>query len=350
MVSAAGPRTVVDRLWHGTGTGARVARGALLPVAGLWAGGMALRSLPYRLGLRRAHHCGVPTIAIGNLTVGGTGKTPLASWMAAWCLGRGLHPGIVLRGYRGGDEALVHRERTPGAVVITNPDRRRGAHEAIRAGAQLVILDDAFQRLDIARELNVVILSAEQGEAPRWRLPAGPWREGLWALRRADLVVILRKSVPAPAAQAMAEAVQRQHARPVAVGHLGLGALAGLHSGRLEPVGWLSGRRVVAASGIGHPASFHAQLAAAGATVEPHPWPDHHLFSAAEAADLASRAGPDGRVVITQKDAVKLRGVWPAGAPEPAVALLELSWEIGADTVLRALEQATSPLTPTTRP
>lgn len=343
-------RAGVDRLWRGTDAGARAARGALLPVAGLWAGGMALRALPYRLGLRRAHHCGVPTIAIGNLTVGGTGKTPLTSWMAAWCLGRGLRPGIVLRGYRGGDEALVHRERTPGAVVMANPDRRRGAHEAIREGAQLVILDDAFQRLDIARDLNVVILSAEQGTAPRWRLPAGPWREGMRALRRADLVVILRKSAPASTAQALADTAQRQHGRPVAVGHLCLAALVGLHSGRMEPLGGLAGRRVVAASGIGDPASFHAQLAAAGASVEAHAWPDHHPFTGAEAADLASRAGPGGQVVVTQKDAVKLRAVWPAGAPEPLVALLELSWEIGADTVLRALEQATSPLTPTTPP
>lgn len=349
-MSAERPRQGVDRLWHGIDAGARVARGALLPVAGLWAGGMALRALPYRLGLRRAHHCGVPTIAIGNITVGGTGKTPLASWVAAWCLGRGLRPGIVLRGYRGGDEALVHRERTPGAVVTTNPDRRRGAHQARRDGAQVVILDDAFQRLDIARDLNVVILSAEQGAAPRWRLPAGPWREGMRALGRADLVVILRKSAPASTAQVLAERVRRQHGRPVAVGHLGLGALVGLQSGRVEPVGWLSGRRVVAASGIGHPASFHAQLAASGASVEPHAWPDHHRFTAVEAADLASRTGADGVVVITQKDAVKLRAVWPAGAPEPLVALLELSWEIGADTVLRALERATSPLTSTTPP
>lgn len=344
------PRAGLDRLWYGTDAGARLARGALLPLSGLWAGGMALRALPYRLGLRRAHRCGAPTIAIGNLTVGGTGKTPLASWMAAWCLARGLRPGIVLRGYRGGDEALLHRERTPGAAVIIDPDRRRGARQAIREGAQLVILDDAFQRLDIARDLNVAVLGAEQGGAPRWRLPAGPWREGMRALSRADLVVVLRKSAPESAAREMAATLQRHHGRPAVVGHLGLGALVGLQSGQVRPVGWLAGRRVVAASGIGHPAGFHAQLAGAGASVDPRAWPDHHPFTAAEAADLAALAGEDGGVVVTQKDAVKLRAVWPAGVPEPLVALLELSWEIGADTVLRALELASSPLTPTTPP
>lgn len=349
-MSPARPRAGVERLWYGTDAAARAARGALLPIAGLWAGGMALRALPYRAGLRQARQCGVPTIAIGNLTVGGTGKTPLASWMAAWCLARGLRPGIVLRGYRGDDEARVHRERTPDALVITSPDRRRGADEAIRAGADLVILDDAFQRLDIARDLNVAILSPEQDHEPRWRLPAGPWREGMRALRRADLVVVLRKSAPFAAAQAMAKVSQRWHTAPVAMGALGLGRLVGLRSGTVTAPGGVAGRRVLAVSGIAQPGTFHEQLAANGASVEPCVWPDHHRFTAAEAADLAARAGRDGLVVMTQKDAVKLRALWPAGAPEPMVALLELSWEFGADTVLRVLEQATRTLNPPPHP
>jgi tetraacyldisaccharide 4'-kinase len=141
---------------------------------------------------------------VGNLSVGGTGKTPLAAWIAAYCVDAGRRPGIVLRGY-GRDEVLVHRRLVPEAIVVANLDRMAGAHTAQAQGATVLVLDDAFQRLDTARDLNIAVLAADQRGLPRWTLPAGPWREGQGALRRADLLVVTRKRAQADAAKALAD-------------------------------------------------------------------------------------------------------------------------------------------------
>src|SRR5437899_9441283 len=109
----------------------------------------------------------LPTIAVGNLSVGGTGKTPLAAWIAAYCARRGWMPGILLRGY-GGDEPLVHRRLVPEAVVVANPDRVAGATAARAAGARVLVLDDAYQLLGVARDLNVAVVSAESWAGSPW--------------------------------------------------------------------------------------------------------------------------------------------------------------------------------------
>src|SRR3989475_8593631 len=117
----------------------------------------------------------LPTIAVGNLSVGGTGKTPLAAWIAAYCVARGRTPGILLRGY-GGDEPLVHRRLVPRAVVVANPDRVAGAVAARAQGAQVLVLDDAYQLLGVGRDLNIAVVSAESATASPWPLPAGAGR------------------------------------------------------------------------------------------------------------------------------------------------------------------------------
>src|SRR5437879_11116618 len=123
----------------------------------------------------------LPTIAVGNLSVGGTGKTPLAAWIAGYCAARGRTPGILLRGY-GGDEPLVHRRLVPQAVVVANPDRGAGAAAAQAQGARVLVLDDAYQLLGVGLDLNIAVVSAESATASAWPSPAGPWREGRDAL------------------------------------------------------------------------------------------------------------------------------------------------------------------------
>lgn len=338
-----GTHYLIRWLWTSRRLDARLARSALLPAAGAWRLVMDLRAMAYRRAWLPSHRLGAPAVAVGNLTVGGSGKTPIASWIAAWYAAAGVAPGILLRGYRGGDEAAVHRERVPAAKVVANPDRRAGAAGAIAAGAAVLVLDDAYQRLDVQRDLNVAVVSAETSRAVRWPLPAGPWREGLHALGRADFLVVTRKRAPASEASAYAEALRQWTDAPVALARLEVGRYVGLRSGEVVPAEALSGRRVVAASGIADPEAFIAQTKATGAAVQAATWRDHHDFRDEDLAWLAKAARRADHLVITQKDAVKLRDRWPAGVPEPLVALLDLVWESGQDRLERALREVLAP-------
>ena len=298
---------------------------------------MDLRTLAFRRGWRTTHELPLPTIAIGNLTVGGSGKTPIAGWVAAHFLARGLRPGILLRGV-GGDETLVHREALPGAIVVANPDRRAGADQAMSLGADVLVLDDAFQRLDVARDLNICVVSAETRRAVRWPLPAGPWREGPAALERADVLIVTRKRADQATAEAVADELGHLVQGPVAIVHLNLAVLRGLVSGVERPVDSLSGLRVVAASGIADPDAFVAQLKRTGAQVQVATWKDHHQFRDEDVAWLAHAARRADHVVTTAKDAVKLRDRWPVSVPEPLVATLAVTFESGEIAVREALD------------
>jgi tetraacyldisaccharide 4'-kinase len=334
---------MVRWLWTSRRPDARLARLALLPVSGLWRAVMAGRGMAYRRGWFPVHDLPLPTVAVGNLTVGGSGKTPIAIWIARHYQARGLRPGILLRGY-GSDEALVHEHAVPGAVVIPDPDRVAGAERALANGAQVLVLDDAYQRLDVRRDLNVAVVSAETSRAVRWSLPAGPWREPWEAITRADAVIVTRKRATADAARAMAEEVRRQVPGPVAVAHLGLGTLEGLVSGTRRSAEELAGKRVVAASGIADPDAFVAQVKGAGAAVQVATWKDHHDYRDEDVAWLAHAARRADHVVITQKDAVKLRDRWPNSVPEPLVATLALTWEDGGERIVAALDAVVTPV------
>ena len=256
------PTHVLHWLWGGS-RAARVARVPLIPLAGAYWAVMKLRAAR---GRADAVHLPLPTIAVGNLSIGGTGKTPLAAWIAAYCVARGRTPGILLRGY-GGDEPLVHRRLVPQAVVVANPDRVAGAVAARAQGAQVLVLDDAYQLLGVGRDLNIAVVSAESAVASPWLLPAGPWREGRDALGRADLIVVTRKSASAEAAGALADQLGRA-GTPLCLARLAVSHLEGMRSGGRQELAVLEGRRVVAAAGIADPDSFAQQLGTAGARVQ----------------------------------------------------------------------------------
>lgn len=330
-------------LWTSRRFGARLARLGLLPAAGLWRGGMALRELAFRRGWRAAHELPRPSVAVGNLTVGGSGKTPIATWIARYYAGQGRRPGILLRGY-GADEVLVHRHDVPEAVVVPNPDRIAGAAEAVAGGADVLVLDDAFQRLDVRRDLNVLVVSAETTLAVRWPLPAGPWREGWGAMARADFIVVTRKRATAEAAEALAAEIGRTVSVPIARVHLGLHHLEGMLSGVSRPVESLRGERVVAATAIADPDAFVAQVKGTGAQVQVATWKDHYDFRDEDVAWMARAARKADHVVLTAKDAVKLRDRWPASAPEPLVAILNVKFESGGDAFMAALDALVSSL------
>jgi tetraacyldisaccharide 4'-kinase len=334
---------VVRWLWTSRRPDARLVRLALLPASALWRGAMAAREAAYRNGWLTVRDLPLPSVAIGNLTVGGSGKTPIAIWTAGYYVSRGLVPGILLRGY-GADEVLVHQHAVPQGIVIADPDRAAGADRAMARGAQVLVLDDAYQRLDVRRDLNVAVVSAETTRAVRWPLPAGPWREGLSALDRADAVVVTRKRATPEAALALAADLQRRIEGPVAIAHLGLRYVEGMVSGIRHPASTLAGKRVVAASGIADPDAFVAQTKATGAAVQVATWKDHHDYRDEDVAWLAHAARRADHVVITQKDAVKLRNRWPGSVPEPLVAMLDLEWEDGGEAIAAALDAVVTPV------
>ena len=334
---------VVRWLWTSRRPDARLARLALLPASALWRGAMAARQSAYRHGWLAVRDLPLPSVAIGNLTVGGSGKTPIAIWTAQYYVARGLVPGILLRGY-GGDEVLVHEHAVPQAQVVADPDRAAGADRALARGAQVLVLDDAYQRLDVRRDLNIAVVSAETTRAVRWPLPAGPWREGLSALERADAVVVTRKRATLEAAIRLAADLQERIKGPVAIAHLGLRYVEGMVSGLRHPASTLAGKRVVAASGIADPDAFVAQTKATGAAVQVATWKDHHDYRDEDVAWLAHAARRADHVVITQKDAVKLRNRWPNSVPEPLVAMLDLEWEEGGDSIAAALATVVTPV------
>lgn len=304
---------------------------------------MAAREAAYHRGWLAVRDLPLPSVAIGNLTVGGSGKTPIAIWTARHYVARGLVPGILLRGY-GADEVLVHQHAVPQARVVADPDRAAGAERAMAKGAQVLVLDDAYQRLDVRRDLNIAVVSAETTRAVRWLLPAGPWREGLGALDRADAVVVTRKRATSEAALQLAGELRERVKGPVAVAYLGLHYLDGMVSGIRHPASVLLGKRVVAASGIADPDAFVAQTKATGAAVQVATWKDHHDYRDEDVAWLAHAARRADHVVITEKDAVKLRHRWPNSVPEPLVAMLDLEWEEGGEAIIAALDTVVTPV------
>ena len=326
-------------LWESRGLGSRVTRWALLPAAALYGAAMRVRATAYRRGWIATRVLPAPTVSVGNLTVGGAGKTPLAGWIAAYMTSRGRHPGILLRGY-GGDEGLVH-ERGGNAIVVADPDRVAGASRAVAQGADVLILDDGYQRLNVARDLNILLVGAESLRGAPWPLPAGPWRERWDAVRRANLVVVTRKrALPADARRTAREMGLRRPGTAVAVAHLDLGALEGLWSGAAGgvPLATLGQRRVLAAAGVADPFSFAVQLRALGTTVQLAAFPDHHAYTAADVAGLVQSARDVDYLIVTEKDAVKLRHLWPRDAKEPLVAVLTVEWEENGAAVTQALD------------
>jgi tetraacyldisaccharide 4'-kinase len=280
-----------------------------------------------------------PAVSVGNLTVGGTGKTPVAAWVASRLAARGARPAIVLRGY-GDDEPRVHELLTPGAVVVASPDRVAGAREAVARGADVVVLDDAFQHRRARRDVDLVLVSADRWTGDTRLLPAGPFREPLAALRRASAIVVTRKAASPAAADRVAAAIGAAAPRvPVAIVALALDELrpwGGDGAGR--PLATLAGRRVLAVAAVGDPGAFFAQLGAAGAAVERAAFRDHHAFSSADAAALARRAEEVETIVCTLKDAVKLGPLWPRLAPPLWYVSQRVAVERGAEPLDALLE------------
>ena len=305
----------LDAIWYGDGTGPRVARTVLAGGSALYRLVTSARNAMYDRGFLAIHRPPVPALSLGNLSAGGTGKTPVAAWAARQLVARGAHPALVMRGY-GDDEPLVHARLNPDVPVVVDADSVRGAESAARGGADCVVLDDAFQHRRIARVADWVLVSAEQWRHGATVLPAGPLREPAGALRRASIVVVTRKTASLEDAESIALWLSRRvPSGAFAIVHLAPDALIALDGGQTS-LATLAGRRYLAVAGIGAPAAFFAQLRSLGAALVEVALDDHHRFTGGEVRALARRAeGMDG-VLCTLKDAVKLAHHW-RGADAP---------------------------------
>jgi tetraacyldisaccharide 4'-kinase len=309
-----------------------------------------LRGALYDRGILPAERVDAPVISVGNLTAGGTGKTPFVALIVRELARRGLRPGVVARGYgaRAGGASDEMRELAAaldGVPLRADPDRARGAR-ALLPACDAVVLDDGFQHRRLARDLDLVLvdatrpfgLAADGGPPVRAFLPRGLLRESPAALARAHAVVLTRADQAAEGELAELQGELERWApgapflravhRPVR-----LAGLAGLPDEGLET---LRGARVWLASGIAHPAAFERSARDLGAVVAGHRrFPDHHAWSAEEARALEDEARRAGALLVTTgKDAVKLA---PLGCRARALAI-ELELTAGAPALAALLD------------
>lgn len=325
-------------VWSGRGAGARVSRALLAPAQAAYRAVVMARAFLYDRKLLKAGDVSVPVVSVGNLSVGGTGKTPVAAWLAGQLLERGLAPAIVLRGY-GGDETLVHQRLNAGVIVVESADRLRGMREALAEGVDAIVLDDAFQHRRAGRDADVVLIDADTWTGTTRLLPAGPWREPLSALRRASLVIVTRKMASDDSVTAVKRAVGRAApAVPIVTVSLAPGELRSTVTGQTMPLHAMQGADVTAIAGIARPDAFFQQLTRLGAVVRPHAFRDHYAFTARDAKRLAESARASDFAVCTLKDAVKLESVWPPEAGSLWYVSQRLKVEDGTHYIARLLD------------
>ena len=284
----------LQRVWYGKASGGFL----LWPLEWLFRGLAALRRAAFRVGLADTRWAAAPVIVVGNINVGGSGKTPLVGWLARTAREAGWQPAIVSRGYGGaepreplavgaetfaavsGDEPLM-LARDTGVPVFVSRDRYAAAAQAVARGADLVIADDGLQHYGLGRDAELVVVDATRGHGNGHCLPAGPLREPVSRLARADLVVHSNGAGGASYRLSITEAVN-------------------LETGERRSLESFAGAVAHVVAGIGNPARFHTALEAFGIAVQPIAVPDHGRLE-------PSALSPDDAapVLMTAKDAVK---------------------------------------------
>jgi len=320
-----GAARFVTGLWEDTGKRGAVARAVLAPVGALYGAVVMLRNAAYATGVIATHGVAARIVSIGNLRVGGTGKTPLTRWLATAASARGVAVAIASRGYGGtrheahvvgdgspspasnvaasGDEAVM-LARTSGVPVVAGRDRVAAARLAITTfGSRLVLCDDAFQHRRLVRDVDIVLVGADEGGGLLRLLPGGPLREPLCGLARADVVLVYDghgTDGPGPAPRAGQLTVRVRFAPS---------ALVSPRAAGWEEVGLaaLAGQRVLAVSGVARPAPMYRALREWEAElVHVLEYPDHHAYDARDWQTIAHAAKNVDMILTTEKDLVKL--------------------------------------------
>lgn len=313
-----------------------------------WGYGLAvlLRNLAYARGWKRTHRARVPVISVGNLTVGGTGKTPMVEFVARYYRTYERQVAILSRGYGSdtgrNDEALVLEENLPDVPHLQGADRALLAETAVEElESDLLVLDDGFQHRRLERDVDVVLIDATDPWGGGYLLPRGLLREPIASLRRSDAVVLTRCDQVEPG---QLDAIYRRMERyttgkVVAETSHAAQALVSA-TGQEEPVDGLRQRPIAGFCGIGNPEAFRRTLTDLGSKlVDFRSYPDHHAYTREDVEALRGHARTlpeDALVVTTQKDLVKLRLEELAGRPLRAVRI-GLEFRRGQDELERLL-------------
>ena len=318
------------------GVGPTLARAGLAVASwGYGAGVRAIRAA-YAVGLCRPQRLPRPVVSIGNLTWGGTGKTPLTAHLARALAQRGLRVAIITRGY-GADEPQVLRRLAPGIPVIIGRDRVAAGRQAVAEGADLLLVDDGFQHWRLHRDLDIVLVDATAPFGNGRMIPRGPLREPVTHLRRAEVVIVTRAEVPTADVAGVVARVRAIHpgatvltarARPTQLEEWPVELV--------QPFSIVQGVRVCALSGIGNPAAFEAVVAQTGAVVAlTSRFADHHLYQTRDLERVVAqcRAAGVSWIVTTLKDAARLPppATWSAGLH---VAVLHMTMELTGESEL----------------
>lgn len=284
---------------------------------------MRLRRAAYNKGLLSSSSAAVPVICVGNITTGGTGKTPMVDWVVRQLKDSGAKPAILTRGYKSvkgkSDEAEMLKQST-GVQVVVNPDRIAGAAAAVEAGADVLVMDDGFQHMRLRRDMNIVLIDAMNPFGYGCCLPLGRLREPLSALRDAHAIVITRSDAVVPE---FIEALAAELAKraPQASMHLGVHKPIALidQDGARHSLDEIVGKKVLLFAGIGNPEAFIATVDSLGAEpVDYCMFGDHQKYSPhviQRIYEHADKTDPE-IYVTTEKDHVKLaefeldRPVW----------------------------------------
>jgi tetraacyldisaccharide 4'-kinase len=298
----------LQRVWYGKSVFAAL----LWPLSLIFIVLSTIRRWSYRVGVLRVDTVAKPVIVVGNVTVGGTGKTPFVLWLAESLRARGLVPGIVTRGYGGaadswpqsvtvatdpievGDEAALLAKRF-GGIVVAGPDRVQSAQHAIDLGATVIVSDDGLQHYRLARDFEIAMVDAGRLFGNGLRLPAGPLRESRERIKECDAAVRHVRDSQVPSSQPLGhprEFVMRSR----------LGAATSVVTQQHRALESFSGTPVHAFAAIGNPQSFFASLRNAGLQTSERSLRDHASISV---NDLSF--GDDAPVLMTEKDAVKCR-------------------------------------------
>ncbi len=330
------------------GVGASVLRGALRVGEWLYTAAVRRRNLRYDRGSATVHRVSVPIVSVGNLTLGGTGKTPLVCWLARWFSARGVRVAVVSRGYgakpgEANDEALELRQSLPEVPHLQNPDRVAAARKAVAEfKAQLIVLDDGFQHRRIGRDLDIVLLDALEPFGFGHVFPRGMLREPVEGLRRADVVTLSRADRLDAAERAALWQTVRQYAPEALCAEVvhaprrlisAAGAELSLDSVRGQPV--------AAFCGIGNPAGFRHTLEICGCRVLGfREFADHHRYTPADLDRLSAWAAGLGvsTVLCTGKDLAKLSVDRLGERPLRAVGI-ELEFLVGQQALEAKLSQ-----------
>lgn len=313
-----------------------------LPLAALYGAGVTVRNVLYATGLLATHRVTLPVVSVGNLSAGGTGKTPLVVLLAQKLARRGLKPAVVARGYRRkgtgtvlvgpesdvrltGDEPAMIARRIGATVVVDDSKLASARWVAAQGTADVIVVDDGFQHRSLYRDLDIVLLTREEVRLGGCLLPAGYRREPLGALKRAHLVAVTGCADLEEFRQARSKLAWLK-----AVPVIGLAlAVDAVHDALTQAPVELSGRRVLALTGIGNPPSFERTLQALGAVVVAHhAYGDHHWFTAQdlEKARAAARTAGAERIVTTEKDLVRIST--PGAALPESLAVVRVRQDV----------------------